>query len=68
LKTNKWTKGLPLAVGVLLLFTEQEESFCYEDSQEVSKSSQICINWKGYPEENKTCELPNCWLDEKTKI
>ena len=60
-------KGLPLAVNILPLFTEHGQNVCYEDSKEESKTPQICIDWKGYPGENQTCELPNCWLDEKTR-
>jgi len=60
-------KRSSLAVDVLLLFTEQQKNVCYEDNQERSKTPQIHINWKGYPEENQTCELRNCWLDGKTR-
>jgi len=57
LKINKWKKGLPLSVSVLLLFTEHGQNVCNEDSQEESQTPQICIHWKGYPAENQTCEL-----------
>jgi len=67
LKINRWKKGLPLSVSVLLLFTEHGQNVCNEDSQEETRTPKICINWKGYPGENQTCELPNCWLDEKTR-